>query len=146
MILVYYSYCESAVSAFSAFLFSRLHVVVCELSCNDTDEQRKLFFKNCKFNRQAHTRRGCLNLSPLHAHFYIVNSSHSMCLSSPLCKSICSILQVCKCIDLCECVWSVITGSLPSMLTQTCPSHWSFKINKQTSDMGHTAHEQQSSP
>lgn len=32
------------------------------------------------------------------------------------------------------CVWSVITGSWPSMLTQTYPRDWPFEINKQTSD------------
>lgn len=30
------------------------------------------------------------------------------------------------------CVWSVITGSWSSMLTQSCPGEWPFKINKQT--------------
>lgn len=85
---------------------------------------------------QAHTRRACL--------WTCLAACPPLCFMRHMCLSPCShtitahILQVC----ICMCVWSVITGSWPSMLTQTCPADWPLEINKQTKRVAHTAHKQ----
>lgn len=73
----------------------------------------------------------------MHIHILQVYASYSTCVCLRACAQLPYmqyIIGLYMHMYVCVCVWSVITGSWTSMLTQTYPCDWPFEINKQTSD------------